>query len=142
MYKLHLNQFGGCLADDMGLGKTLQTLTLLLKLKRLKRTFDIPAFDLASEPGNLFSQSAEPNEEESKTQSASLIVMPTSLLHNWHNEIQKFTPSLKVYKHFGIQRKRNTSLKSIAARITSYNVCYTKLLRISVFRYANYGAMK
>jgi len=140
MYKLHLNQFGGCLADDMGLGKTLQTLTLLLKLKRLKRTVDIPAFDLASEPGNLFSQSAEPNEEESKTQSASLIVMPTSLLHNWHNEIQKFTPSLKVYKHFGIQRKRNTSLKSIAAYydviITSYGTVrndYEKLKDIKFF---------
>ncbi|MDZ7904380.1 MAG: DEAD/DEAH box helicase [Cypionkella sp.] len=37
MHQLHKNGFGGCLADDMGLGKTLQTLSLLLKLKRLKR---------------------------------------------------------------------------------------------------------
>jgi SNF2 family DNA or RNA helicase len=29
MWKLYLNDFGGCLADDMGLGKTLQTLTLV-----------------------------------------------------------------------------------------------------------------
>jgi SNF2 family DNA or RNA helicase len=36
MHQLHKNGFGGCLADDMGLGKTLQTLTLLLKLKKEK----------------------------------------------------------------------------------------------------------
>ena len=36
MYHLYENQLGGCLADDMGLGKTLQTLTLLLKIKKEK----------------------------------------------------------------------------------------------------------
>ena len=34
MYQLYENQLGGCLADDMGLGKTIQTLALLLKLKK------------------------------------------------------------------------------------------------------------
>ncbi|MCK5293199.1 MAG: SWIM zinc finger family protein, partial [Arcobacteraceae bacterium] len=54
-------KFGGILADDMGLGKTIQTLTHLSKLK-----------------------------EDGKLTSASLIVMPTSLIANWKNEIKKF----------------------------------------------------
>ena len=41
MYNLHENGFGGCLADDMGLGKTLQTLSLMLKLKRQKSEIKI-----------------------------------------------------------------------------------------------------
>lgn len=128
MYNLYENQFGGCLADDMGLGKTLQTLTLLLKLKRLKRAIEIPDFDTDSAQGNLFaanqSTEGEHPKEKEKQQTASLIVMPTSLLHNWNNEIQKFTPSLKVYKHFGLQRKKTGNFKSLANYydiiITSY----------------------
>jgi len=122
MYNLYENQFGGCLADDMGLGKTLQTLTLLLKLKRLKRTVDIPDFEQNLEQGDLFASSAEDEKEKkeeaakdtNKQQTASLIVMPTSLLHNWYNEIQKFTPSLKVYRHFGVSRKRTGNFRNLA----------------------------
>ena len=85
MLHLYKNRFGGCLADDMGLGKTIQTLALLLKIK----------------------------ESEVKRQ-ASLIIMPASLIHNWHNEIKKFTPSLTLYTHTGNQRKKdNECLKII-----------------------------
>ncbi|WP_372773384.1 DEAD/DEAH box helicase [Mangrovibacterium sp.] len=114
MYNLFENQFGGCLADDMGLGKTLQTLTLLLKLKRLKSTIQIPDFETSPAQGNLFGDTNLQESESEKSQPASLIVMPTSLLHNWNNEINKFTPSLKVYKHFGFQRKKTGSFKSLA----------------------------
>ena len=108
MYHLNKHQFGGCLADDMGLGKTLQTLALLLKLKRLKAQPTIPEVDDKNQL-SLFG-----NEEKSeKIQAASLIVMPTSLIHNWENEIKKFTPSLSIYKHVGIQRKKSLKLKSI-----------------------------
>ncbi|PTN07782.1 DEAD/DEAH box helicase [Mangrovibacterium marinum] len=118
MYNLFENQLGGCLADDMGLGKTLQTLTLLLKLKRLKSTMEIPEFEPNSDQGDLFAkpprtETTEPAETP-KIQAASLIVMPTSLLHNWHNEIQKFTPSLKVYRHFGVSRKRTGNFRTQA----------------------------
>lgn len=66
--------FGGCLADDMGLGKTVQILSLLLYCK------------------------------EKGSRTPSLIVVPTSLVFNWVNEVKKFTPFLKPYVHHGQDR--------------------------------------
>src|SRR6202008_3514212 len=63
---------GACLADDMGLGKTIQTLALLLQLKR----------------------------ETAPAQAAvapSLLVAPASLLANWKSEIARFAPTLDVF---------------------------------------------
>jgi len=68
---------GGCLADEMGLGKTVQALSLLLY------------------------------EKEHGIKTPSLIVVPTSLVFNWVNEIRKFTPSLDVYVHHGLERERD-----------------------------------
>lgn len=76
--------FGGCLADDMGLGKTIQTLAMLQKLKE--------------------------EDEEKKTHSTSLIVMPTSLIYNWMNEAKKFTPKLKIHAHTGTSRDKDVSI--------------------------------
>lgn len=56
---------GGILADDMGLGKTLQVLSYLLALKEGGQTLP------------------------------SLIVCPASLVLNWAQECQKFTPQLR-----------------------------------------------
>lgn len=111
MYGLYRNGFGGCLADDMGLGKTLQTLTLLLKLKRLKREISVENPVAAKHQLDMFASNAT---EESEIQAASLIVVPTSLVHNWDNEIAKFTPSLKVFKYVGTQRKKVNDLNKIA----------------------------
>ncbi|WP_372948212.1 DEAD/DEAH box helicase [Mariniphaga sp.] len=110
MFGLHKNGFGGCLADDMGLGKTLQTLALLLKFKRPEKSLSLRGSGLNDGQLSLFS---EPETNE-KMQPASLIVLPTSLVHNWEAEIQKFTPSLKVYKHVGQQRKTNSDLEIAA----------------------------
>ncbi|MCG8580407.1 MAG: SNF2 family helicase [Bacteroidales bacterium] len=33
-----------------------------------------------------------------------LIIVPTTLLFNWENEIRKFAPSLKAHYHYGVQR--------------------------------------
>ncbi len=117
MYHLNEHQFGGCLADDMGLGKTLQTLSLLLKFKRLQTQINTPVHDEKNQLP-LFGQEVQPE----NTQAASLIVMPTSLIHNWENEIKKFTPSLRVYKHVGIQRKKSLNLKGI---INYYDIILT-----------------
>ncbi|NLN02530.1 MAG: DEAD/DEAH box helicase [Lentisphaerae bacterium] len=58
---------GACLADDMGLGKTLQTLGLLLWLRR-----------------------------EGTAHAPSLLVAPASLLANWKDEARRFAPSLRL----------------------------------------------
>ncbi|MCE4566452.1 DEAD/DEAH box helicase [Maribellus sp. CM-23] len=109
MYGLYKNGLGGCLADDMGLGKTLQTLTLLLKLKRSQQPIKTGETDKNGQL-DMFGGSA-PDET---VQVASLIVLPTSLVHNWSNEIAKFTPSLKVYKYVGLQRKKVEDIGKIA----------------------------
>lgn len=59
-------RLGALLADDMGLGKTLQTLSFLDDLRS------------RDEMGLV------------------LIVVPSSLIFNWQDEIQKFTPELKL----------------------------------------------
>jgi len=67
--------FGGILADDMGLGKSVQTLAHLLVEK---------------ESGRL-------------TQPA-LLVVPTSLVHNWCDEAARFAPALRVLPLHGPAR--------------------------------------
>ena len=67
---------GGILADDMGLGKTVQALAHLLLEKQSGR-MDKP----------------------------SLVVAPTSLVHNWRREAQQFAPGLKVLVLHGTERK-------------------------------------
>ncbi len=111
MYGLYKNGLGGCLADDMGLGKTIQTLAHLLKLKRLKQ--EIKIHNPLAEKGQLDMFSSLVEAEEA-VQPASLIVVPTSLVHNWSNEIDKFTPALKVYKYVGTQRKKVEDIEKIA----------------------------
>ena len=108
LYHLYENQLGGCLADDMGLGKTIQALTLLLKLKKPKSQVFFQESTDDNQQKSLF----ETNEPTEAIQPASLIVMPTSLIHNWENEIRKFAPSLKVYKHVGSQRNKSSSMAS------------------------------
>lgn len=71
--------FGGCLADEMGLGKTVQVLSLLLY------------------------------EKEHNVKVPSLVIVPASLVFNWVNEIRKFTPSLNVYVHHGLERVRDST---------------------------------
>lgn len=70
-------KLGGCLADDMGLGKTVQTLAMLLSQKEQGAT------------------------------SASLLVVPTSLIYNWELEAKKFAPALKVFNYTGTYRDKN-----------------------------------
>lgn len=85
----------GILADDMGLGKTLQTLAhLQLEKQRLAR---------------------------SKIRKPSLVVCPTSLLHNWAREAQRFTPGLEVHIYHGTQREID-AIQHADLILTSYGV--------------------
>jgi superfamily II DNA or RNA helicase len=118
MYHLYSYGLGGCLADDMGLGKTLQSLTLLLKLKRKSSNqlfFDNDGTGQLS----LFGNELQPVEER---QPATLIILPVSLVHNWENEIRKFASSLKVFCYTGARRKENSRLSGI---IDYYDIILT-----------------
>jgi non-specific serine/threonine protein kinase len=85
LFFLHDFHFGGILADDMGLGKTVQVISLLLKLKELK-----------------------------KLNQPALIVMPLTLIFNWKEEIQKFSPSLNVMIYWGSRAERQKQVKGIS----------------------------
>lgn len=121
MFQLYKNNFGGCLADDMGLGKTLQTITLLLKVKEDSRgTAVIPEL---KKPNSQLSLFDIPEFTGGRSLQTSLIIMPVSLIHNWENEINKFAPSLKIYKFFGTQRTRNyAELLNVDIVLASYGV--------------------
>lgn len=119
MYHLYENQLGGCLADDMGLGKTIQALALLLKIRK-KNTL---SFLEEPETDHIIQLSLfESGTTSTEIQPASLIVMPTSLVHNWANEINKFAPSLNVYKHIGSQRNKSNKM---ASAVRFYDVILT-----------------
>lgn len=87
--------FGGILADEMGLGKSLQTITYM-KLQLQKN-------------------------ENAKF----LIVVPTSLIYNWENEIKKFAPELSYLivndkKSERVQRLKE--LDNVQVIITTYGL--------------------
>ncbi len=84
--------FGCILADDMGLGKTVQVISLVLKLK---------------------------DENKLKKQKA-LAIVPTTLMTNWQNEINKFAPSLQSEIYHGPNRKFDFKDSDIV--ITTYGI--------------------
>ena len=123
MHFLNENNFGGILADDMGLGKTLQTITLLLKiydLNGLKETEPQPSVQMS-----LFETSTIEGYNTSGL-ATSLICMPTSLIHNWLNEFNKFAPSLKIYIYTGAKRLKSREIGKIIRHyhvvLTSYGI--------------------
>ena len=104
LVQLQQNRFGGCLADDMGLGKTLQTIAMLLYsysggIRKVtgKMPVQLSLFDEPVVLAGTVCADVPP----------SLVVMPTSLVHNWLNELSKFAPQLSVYTHVGASRLRN-----------------------------------
>lgn len=88
---LHSLCFGACLADDMGLGKTVQVLAFLNML-------------------------ASDFKKSGSGRQASLLVVPASLISNWVNEIQRFSPDLKYFvAHPGSNSEATARVKNKAA---------------------------
>ncbi len=92
MQYLREYSLAGILADDMGLGKTLQILAHIL---------------LEKESGRLTAPA--------------LIVAPTSLMGNWQDEAERFTPSLNVLLVYGKDRaQRFRAIDSADVVLTTY----------------------
>ena len=115
---LYNNKFGACLADDMGLGKTLQTITLIQHIYGQSGTNTANSYgQVKKEPSAnthgllpLFDNSVFP---------ASLVIAPTSLLHNWKNELCRFAPELKTFVYAGNER---LNVRDIQKKFSRYNV--------------------
>jgi len=110
LHFLHEYGFGGCLADDMGLGKTIQALVFFQSLH-----------------------------ECAHTHTASLLVLPKSLLFNWQREAARFTPELRLCEYFRNDRVKDTNLfNDYDLVLTTYGVMLRdiEVLRKYRFHYA------
>lgn len=94
---LSLNRFGGILADDMGLGKTFQAAAFLRYLR---------------ERGN---------------KACALIVVPSTLIFNWQQELKRFSPDFRVYVHSG--PNRSNDLRQAFGYFHVVIISYQTLLR-------------
>ncbi len=95
----HYNhQLGACLADDMGLGKTLQTIAMLVFAKE-----QLPPEDgvVKNVRLDLFNDPLE-----IKIYLKALLVLPSSLIFNWAQEILKFASHFSICKYTGNDRKK------------------------------------
>lgn len=98
--------FGGCLADDMGLGKTLQIIAFIL------------------------------SQREKHGPVTNLVIVPTSLLFNWQEELSKFAPSIKILLHYGADRQRSAGeMASYEVVLTSYGMLLSDIRFFKSFRF-------
>jgi len=139
LYELYKNKFGGCLADDMGLGKTIQTLALIKKvIDENKTKIKDPNINFIPETVyDLFDKKIY-SSDYTNEKKASLIVVPTSLIHNWLYEINKFTPSLRAINYGGPNRKSfDFYYKNFDIILISYRLLLNEIetLKNFIFKY-------
>ncbi len=107
---LYENRFGACLADDMGLGKTVQAISLLAAVRE----------GLVKSPAG---DGKRPH----------LVVLPTSLLFNWENEMKRFYPGLKTVFYTGKDRK--VSFKGHDVVLTTYGLLRRDIEKLRDIRF-------
>lgn len=116
---MHRNDMNGILADEMGLGKTIQVIAFLAWLKEN---------DLIKHP--------------------QLIVVPSSTLDNWENELRKWCPELIIMKYYGSQEERRmiridwakNGISDVDVVLTTYHMMGAsgeekKMWRVTQFQY-------
>ncbi|XP_070156664.1 SWI/SNF-related matrix-associated actin-dependent regulator of chromatin subfamily A containing DEAD/H box 1 homolog [Polyergus mexicanus] len=119
---MHAQNVNGILADEMGLGKTVQVIAFLTYLKEAR----------------LLTEMDGPH----------LIVVPSSTMENWWNELEKWSPDLKIVQYYGSQEERkdmrmgwrNGDLDDVDVLLTTYNlICSTpeerRLFRVMRINY-------
>ena len=75
MFELHQQKCGGILGDEMGLGKTIQVISFLASLSYSQKTWSGSSW---------------------RGLGPTIIVCPTTLLHQWVSEFHKWWPPLRV----------------------------------------------
>ncbi|XP_034946491.1 SWI/SNF-related matrix-associated actin-dependent regulator of chromatin subfamily A containing DEAD/H box 1 homolog [Chelonus insularis] len=119
---MHSQNVNGILADEMGLGKTVQVIAFLTYLKEAQ----------------LIGENDGPH----------LIVVPSSTIENWSNELERWSPNLKAVQYYGSQEERkdirmgwrNGDLDDVDVILTTYNLVSStpeerKLFRIMPITY-------
>ena len=102
---LYEHRFGACLADDMGLGKTLQAICLLAAIQE----------------GSI--------ETSVGVKGPHLVVVPTSLLFNWEQELARFAPGLQVHVYSGSERRLDAKDGEVV--ITTYGLVRRDIERLA-----------
>jgi len=92
---LYKHRFGACVADDMGLGKTVQAIAFLSGIA----------------DGTITSRAS--------IKTPHLIVVPTTLVFNWIQELKKFSPKLKVKEY--LSKLQTIDLEKFDIIITTYD---------------------
>ncbi|MBN1997379.1 SNF2 helicase associated domain-containing protein [candidate division KSB1 bacterium] len=74
--------------------------------------------------------------EKSSVGKTSLIVCPTSVVFNWEQEIVKFTPSLRVLIHTGMEREKEPKIfEKYDIVLTSYGIMRRDIVFLREFRF-------
>jgi SNF2 family DNA or RNA helicase len=152
--KRHSRQGFGCLlADDMGLGKTIQVIALLASyytsVTHPGVTDEVILAGIRAVEGSqldIFALPAKPEVKISKEPTlkvasreklpCSLIVMPSSLIHNWLNEINRIAPALKVLIYTGSGRTLSkTILSKYHIILTTYGTLRNDIEPLESYRF-------
>jgi len=76
-----------------------------------------------------------------KKMGTNIIVVPTTLLFNWENELKKFAPKLKAHYYYGIDRVKNTDeFKNYDLVFTTYGILLRDIETLSSFQF-NYAVL-
>lgn len=98
---LYEQGINGILADEMGLGKTIQAIALLTHISEKKNNWG-----------------------------PFLVVAPSTTLYNWINELEKFSPALKILPYWGQVKERKILRRDfdqfiLGKRESPFHVCVT-----------------
>lgn len=142
LYRNFTDRTGCCLADEMGLGKTVQTIALLSKYKEQGKPEEKkPKKKNAGKPiqldlfADLFAE--EKTEEKHKDTTpylTSIVICPSSLVHNWRNELMRFAPDLTVCEYVGNRLQRAKKLEHLMrwdVVITTYRTAVNDIEMLS-----------
>src|SRR5690554_1129744 len=79
--------------------------------------------------------------QANKKPGTNLIVVPTTLLFNWENELKKFAPKLKAHYYYGTDREKNThDFKNYDLVFTTYGILLRDIETLSKFQF-NYAVL-